>query len=111
MDFSYYLDPIQNHYFDFQGVTGRKAYWMFVLINFLISLALAIVLAIVHLGPLGGLYSLAVLLPGLGIGVRRMHDTGKSGWWLLVAFIPLVGWIWAIYLLCQPSTAPYVGKA
>jgi uncharacterized membrane protein YhaH (DUF805 family) len=111
MDFSYYLDPIQNHYFDFQGVTGRKAYWMFVLINFLISVALGIVLTIVHLYPLGSLYSLAVLLPGLGIGVRRMHDTGKSGWWLLVGLIPIVGWIWVIYLLCQPSTAPYVGKA
>jgi uncharacterized membrane protein YhaH (DUF805 family) len=110
MDFNYYLDPIRNHYFDFQGVADRKAYWMFFLINFGISVALGIVLQLIHLGPLGGLYSLAVLSPGVGLGVRRLHDMGKSGWWLLVAFVPIVGWIYVIYLLCQPSQTPYAAS-
>jgi uncharacterized membrane protein YhaH (DUF805 family) len=107
MDFSLYLDPITNHYFDFEGVTGRRAFWMFVLFNFIVSLVLSVVLSIVHLQPLSYLYSLAVLLPSIGLGVRRMHDIGKSGWWLLVAFIPVLGWFYLIYLYCQPSSTPY----
>jgi uncharacterized membrane protein YhaH (DUF805 family) len=109
MDFNYYLDPITNHYFDFEGVTARKPFWMFVLFNVLIGLALSIVLGIVHLGSLSGLYSLAVLLPSVGIAVRRMHDIGKSGWWLLASLIPILGAIYVIYLYCQPSSTPYSG--
>jgi uncharacterized membrane protein YhaH (DUF805 family) len=107
MDFNYYLDPITKHYFDFNGATGRKPFWMFHLFNFLIALGLSIVLTVVHLGALYGLYTLALLLPSLGLGVRRLHDIGKSGWWLLVAFVPILGWIYLIYLCCQPSAAPY----
>lgn len=111
MDFNLYLDPITKHYFDFEGVAGRRAFWMFVLFNFLISVALGLVLALVHLRPLAGLYSLAVLLPSLGLAVRRMHDIGKSGWWLLAAVVPVIGWIYVIYLYCQPSSTPYGAAA
>jgi uncharacterized membrane protein YhaH (DUF805 family) len=111
MDFNLYLDPITKHYFDFQGVAGRRAFWMFVLFNFAIAVALDIVLGLVHLGPLAGLYSLAVLLPSLGLAVRRLHDTGKSGWWLLVALVPILGAIYLIYLYCQPTTTPYAAAA
>ena len=76
MDFNWYLDPITNHYVDFEGVVGRKPFWMFALFNFLIALGLSIVLNIIHLSPLSGLYHLAVLLPSLGLGVRRLHDIG-----------------------------------
>lgn len=107
MDFNYYLDPITNHYFDFQGVVTRKPFWMFVLFNFLISVALHVVFYLVHLRFVAQLYSLAVLLPMLGLAVRRMHDIGKSGWWVLVSLIPVLGWIYVIYLYCQPSTTPY----
>ena len=111
MDFNWYLDPIQNHYLDFQGVTGRQAFWMFTLFNFIIGLVIGIVLGMIHLQALGGLYSLAVLLPGLGIAMRRLHDTGRSGWWLLLALIPVIGWIVLIYFYCQPSTTPYGATA
>jgi len=107
MDFNWYLDPIKNHYFDFEGVTARKPFWMYVLFNALITIGISLVLAMIHLRNLAGLYSLAVLLPSVGIAVRRMHDIGKSGWWLLVGFIPVLGWIYLIYLYCQPSTTPY----
>jgi uncharacterized membrane protein YhaH (DUF805 family) len=111
MDFNWYLDPITKHYFDFQGVTGRKAFWMFVLYNFVISIVLGVVLGLIHLQLLASLYSLALLLPGLGLAVRRMHDIGKSGWWLLISFIPILGAIYVIYLYCQPSTTPYGAAA
>lgn len=54
-------------------------------------------------GILSGLYSLAVLIPGLAVAIRRLHDTGKSGWWLLLSFIPLVGAIVLIVFLVQDS--------
>ena len=111
MDFNLYLDPITKHYFDFEGVAGRKAFWTFVLFNFLISLGLSIVLGLAHLQPLAGLYSLAVLLPSLGLAVRRLHDIGKSGLWILVALVPILGFFYLIYLYCQPSSAPYVKAA
>ena len=111
MDFNDYLDPITKHYFDFQGVTARRPFWMFVLFNFGISVVLSIVLGIIHLRALSGLYSLAVLLPGLGIAVRRMHDIGKSGWWVLVSLVPILGWIYVIYLYAQPSSTPYAAAA
>lgn len=52
---------------------------------------------------LSWLVTLALLLPGLGVAVRRMHDIGKGGGWIFIALVPLVGWVWAIVLLCQPS--------
>ncbi|WP_281268499.1 DUF805 domain-containing protein [Thermasporomyces composti] len=55
-------------------------------------------------GPLVALYSLAVFLPALGVAIRRLHDTNRSGWWVLLALIPLVGWIWLIVLLALPGT-------
>lgn len=107
MDFSWYLDPITKHYFDFQGAVGRRPFWMFVLYNVIITLVLQAALSIVHLRPLAGLYSLAVLLPSLGMAARRLHDTGRSAWWLLVGFVPVIGWIYLIYLYCQPSQTAY----
>ncbi|HXQ47029.1 MAG TPA: DUF805 domain-containing protein, partial [Caulobacteraceae bacterium] len=68
-------------------------------------------LGLVHLQAFASLYSLAVLLPSLGIAVRRLHDIGKSGWWLLVALVPLLGAIYLIYLYCQPTTTPYGAAA
>jgi uncharacterized membrane protein YhaH (DUF805 family) len=72
-------------------------YWMFFLFNFIIAFVLGFIEGLAG-GPgvLGGLYSLAVLLPGLGVSVRRLHDTGRSGWWLFIGLIPLIG---AIILL------------
>ena len=111
MDFNLYLDPITKHYFDFEGVAGRRAFWMFVLFNFLVSLALTVVLTILHLQTLASLYSLAVLLPSVGLAARRLHDTGRSAWWLLAGLVPVLGWIYLIFLYCQPSTTAYAAAA
>lgn len=80
-----YVDTITKHYVDFTGRVGVKQYWYFVLVNFVV----AIVLAILSRG-LSDLYNLAVLLPTLGLTVRRLQDTGKPGSWVLIAFIPFV---------------------
>ncbi|TCI91103.1 DUF805 domain-containing protein [Tenacibaculum sp. M341] len=84
---------VLKQYVDFNGRARRQEFWMFTLINFLISLAINILsLAIApELAILGTLYSLAVLLPSLAVGARRLHDIGKSGWLLLLILIPLIG--------------------
>jgi uncharacterized membrane protein YhaH (DUF805 family) len=96
---------VLRHYFDFTGRARRTEFWMFTLFNWLISFVLLIIDnllfasgqgSILTDGPLGLMYSLAVLLPSLGVAVRRLHDTGRSGWWLLIALIPIIGWILVI---------------
>ncbi|WP_315809260.1 DUF805 domain-containing protein [Pseudomonas sp. C9-3] len=100
----WYLKCIKQHYFDFNGRARRKEYWMFTLFNVLITIALCVMLSLIsqRLIPLANLYSLAVMLPGLGVTVRRLHDINKSGWMFFLAFIPLVNF-YLIYLLCQDS--------
>ena len=93
---NWYLMALKK-YADFSGRARRTEYWMFFLVNIVIAVVLGIVEAILG-GPgiLGGLYSLAVLLPSIAVTVRRLHDTGRTGWWMLVALIPVIG---AIVLL------------
>lgn len=95
----WFLDPIQKHYVDFAGRIGRQEYWMFVLFSIIIQVALDIV----RLDMIGMLVSLGLLLPSLGLGARRLHDIGKSGWWLLLGFIPIIGWIILIVWLATKT--------
>ena len=96
--FHYYLDALQN-YANFQGRASRPQFWYYKLVDFII----AFVLGMISVGTLGFIYSLAVLVPTLAIGARRLHDTGKSGWWQLLLLIPLVGLIILIIFWAQPS--------
>ncbi len=89
----WYLKVIRDNYANFSGRARRMEYWMFALINFIASIVLGIVDGAtgmmnveMGIGLLGGIYSLIVLIPGLAVAVRRLHDMGKSGWWLLIAF-------------------------
>ena len=85
--------------FDFSGRSRRKEFWLFVLFTTLISIALSFVDAIAglelteDLGVLGGLFSLLIIIPSISVTVRRLHDIGRSGWWFLLAFVPIIGWI------------------
>lgn len=92
-----------KQYVDFSGRASRMEFWMFALFNFLISLVLAIVDFTLGLGFLQPLYALAVLLPALAVSVRRLHDTGRAGWWLLLILIPLIGPIILIVFWVQDS--------
>ena len=90
---------------EFSGRARRQEYWMFMLFNFLVSVAIGIVDGFLGTGgSLGGLYSLAVLVPSLAVAARRLHDTDRSGWWMLIALIPFVGWIILLVFLCSDST-------
>lgn len=99
----WYLKVLKN-YVVFQGRARRKEYWMFVLFNVIISIILSSVEAVADLPKiLSTIYSLAVLLPSLAVGARRLHDIGKSGWWLLISFIPIIGGIILLVFMCQDS--------
>ena len=105
----WYTDVIKK-YVEFSGRARRKEYWMFVLINVIISFILSILDRIIGtqsatgFGLLSGIYSLAVLLPSLGVMVRRLHDTNRSGWWILLGLIPLVGGITLIVFTALEGT-------
>jgi uncharacterized membrane protein YhaH (DUF805 family) len=103
---------VLTKYAEFDGRARRKEYWMFFLVNLIISVLFGF--ATGFIGGMLGLpntlvtmialvYSLAVLLPGLAVGVRRLHDTGRSGWWLLIALIPILGALILLFFSVQDS--------
>jgi len=103
----YFLDILKNKYAQFDGRARRKEYWMFVAVYAAIYVVLGIITGIFFaisstLGSifygLIGLVSLAVLVPSLALAVRRLHDTNKSGWFILLSFVPIVS-LYLIYLL------------
>jgi uncharacterized membrane protein YhaH (DUF805 family) len=93
-----------DNYANFNGRAARRQYWFWVLFAVLVGLVAGLVDGIIGTGTvLGVIASLALLLPGLAYAARRMHDIGKSGWYVLVAVIPVLGWIYFIYLAVQPG--------
>ena len=89
---NYYIKVLQN-YATFSGRARRKEYWMFVLFNVIVAFAFGFVCGLIGIPEIANLYTLAVLLPSIAVGVRRMHDVGKSGWFLL---IPIYNFILAV---------------
>ena len=97
---NYYLDVLKNHYADFNGRARRKEYWMFTLGNLIVAVVIGVVAGLIKFPLLVSLYGLAVLVPGLAVCVRRLHDIGKSGWWVLIGLVPVIGGIWLLVLMC-----------
>ena len=108
---------VTAQYFDFNGRSSRAAYWYYVLVYVLLYIVVSILESILGFGaftqyghdyyqvrPLTGLLSLALLLPSLGISVRRLHDTNHSGFWVLIGLIPIIGRLVLIYWYVQPGT-------
>lgn len=100
---NWYLEVLQKKYAQFDGRAHREEFWMFALINLLVSIGVAVVGYLLHLYVLRLLYSLAVLVPAMAVGARRLHDTSRSAWWLLIGLIPLVGQIVLIVFFVQDS--------
>ena len=96
---------VLKQYVGFSGRAQRMEFWMFTLINYVIMIGLYIIDIVVGLGFLGALYALAVLLPNIAVGVRRLHDTNRAGWWLLIGLIPLIGAIVLLVFFIQDSQA------
>ena len=102
---NWYLGVLKK-YAVFSGRARRKEYWLFLLINLLVALGIAIVESLIGTGGLlGSLYALGVFIPSLAVAVRRLHDTNRSGWWLLIGLIPLIGLIVLIVFFVQDSDA------
>lgn len=105
---SYYLGVLKK-YAVFKGRARRAEYWYFVLFNFIASIILSIIDGFIMtsveggIGFLAAIYGLAVIIPSIAVAVRRLHDTGRSGWMLLLSFIPFIGIIWVIVLFILPS--------
>lgn len=107
---NWYLEVLKK-YAVFSGRARRKEYWYYFLFNFLFMTAflmldntLGLLDKETGVGVISSIYALAVLLPGLAVAVRRLHDSGRRGWWVLIAVIPLIGAIVLIFLLIQEST-------
>jgi uncharacterized membrane protein YhaH (DUF805 family) len=99
----WYLNVLKN-YVGFQGRARRKEYWMFFLFNLIISIVLTVVeLAVGLESVLTGIYSLAILLPSIAVTARRLHDIGKSGWWMLISLVPIIGAIVLLVFTCLDS--------
>lgn len=108
----WYLKVMKENYSNFSGRARRKEYWMFVLFVYIVliiavfldgALGLCFDMGYGVVSPYGWITVLAYLLhfiPSLGVAVRRLHDVGKSGWFLLISFIPIIGGIWLLILLC-----------
>ncbi|MEH6939434.1 DUF805 domain-containing protein [Bacillus sp. JJ664] len=87
----WYLKVLKN-YVGFEGRARRKEYWMFNLFNVIAIILLSFIESFTGISPvLSGVYSVAVFLPSLAVGARRLHDIGKSAWWLLIGLIPIIG--------------------
>ncbi len=96
-----------TRYADFSGRTSVGGFWRFVAVNFAVAVLLAILSGISSIFfVLYLLYGLAVLLPSIAIAIRRLHDTGKSGWMILLGLIPFVGFVILIVFYIQPSVGP-----
>ena len=96
----WFLKVVRDNYANFNGRARRKEYWMFALFQLIIVyglLGIGLALESGIISGLGGLIALALIIPGIAVAVRRMHDVGKSGWILLIALIPLAG-LYIFYL-------------
>lgn len=95
---NWYMQALKK-YAVFSGRSRRKEYWFFVLFYVLISIVLGIIDTVIGtttakgFGILGAIYALILLIPSVAVTVRRLHDTGRTGWWVLIGFVPVIGWL------------------
>ena len=103
MNFGAAVQSVFSQYVGFSGRARRSEYWYFFLFNVLVSIVFSIIDAVIGSQVLGIIVSLALLLPGLAVTLRRLHDTDRTGWWIWIAIIPIVGVIVLIVFLCKDS--------
>lgn len=107
---------VLSQYADFSGRARRAEYWYFALVCVLIAIPLLVLdftfdlySRAAGLGVLSGVFMFAMLLPSIAVGVRRLHDTGRSGWWWLINFVPFIGPL-VILVFCIERGQPFVNR-
>jgi len=116
MTFAQAIRTVLSKYATFTGRASRPEYWWWTLFVFLVSIGLSLIdnLALAPAlgfepfqddtpGILSLIFSLAVLVPGLAVSVRRLHDIGRSGWWLLIVLVPVIGFLVLLWWAIQPG--------
>lgn len=108
---NYYIECLKK-YAVFDGRSQRAAYWYFFLFNLIVSVVLGFIDTFMGLadpttgyGPISGLYTLAVFVPGVAVTARRLHDIDRSGWWMLIIFVPIIGFLVLLYWTVKDSDA------
>ena len=118
MSFLESIKSVYRNYAKFNGRALRSEYWWYALFSAIVSIVIGIfegaftggaaaggMSAAYNAGPIGMIWSLLNIIPGLAVGARRLHDTDRSGWWLLIGLIPIIGWIALIVFLAQRGTS------
>ncbi|TMX44016.1 DUF805 domain-containing protein [Vibrio rotiferianus] len=107
--FDWYYKVILN-YTNFNGRARRQEYWYFTLVNVLVNLVMGIIDRVIgsvmqmdNFGFFGVIYALFIIIPSIAVTVRRLHDSGRTGWWALIAFVPVIGILVLLYFLIQDS--------
>lgn len=106
---NWYL-KVLSQYADFEGRARRKEFWIYLLIYVVVLMGLVLLDKMIFgssegsMGWLTLIYIFATALPSLAVQVRRLHDIDKSGWWILIQLVPLIGWLWFLVLLCMAGT-------
>jgi uncharacterized membrane protein YhaH (DUF805 family) len=110
MNFAQAITSGFQNYVNFTGRAARSAYWFWVLFYFIVMVVAGVIdyslfEVEVGTGPIGSLAGLALLLPSLAVAVRRLHDIDRSGWWVLLWLVIIIGWIILIIWHCTKGTA------
>ena len=107
---NWYLEVLKK-YAVFNGRARRKEYWFFYLFYIIFAIVFIFIDGVtgtlnekVGMGVLSGIFVLAMLIPGIAVAIRRLHDTGRSGWWILLSLIPLIGGLWLLVLMVLDGT-------
>lgn len=107
-----FMEAVQSclrQYVGFTGRARRSEYWWFALFGLIVSIVADLIDAMLgtmsdsNVGLFGAIVGLALLLPSIAVAIRRLHDTSRSGWWILIGLIPIVGWIILIVFYVQDS--------
>jgi uncharacterized membrane protein YhaH (DUF805 family) len=111
MNFSEAIQSGFSNYFNFSSRAQRSAFWYWILFTVVGAQIASVVdwatfgMELGKISPISGIFNLLTCIPCVSVGVRRLHDIGRSGWWLLLVFLVLIGWIVLVYWWCQQGEA------
>ena len=98
-----YIDVLTHRYATFSGRAARREYWMFALWNIIVAILISILDTFIGSTIPYWVYFLVIIIPSIALGVRRLHDTGHSGWWMFIGLIPLLGGLIILFWLIKDS--------